>query len=121
GLGRLHHPGQRAGQNQDGSADRVGGGGDYRSPLGASSLVLPEFAGASHCTAVDLADGGVVAAICHRLLRGILEEDRPPCRKAPQVAFLCTKPAQEAQRCPRTLKDLTLRPQCSRASIRRKN
>ncbi len=59
---------------------------------------------------VDLANGGLVAVVCRRLLRGILEQDRPSCREAPQTPFICAQPAQEAQRCPRTLTNHAPRP-----------
>ena len=57
---------------------------------------------------VDLGDGGSVAGLGHRLFRRLLEEDRPSRREAPQAAFLRAEPAQEAQRCPRSLSQRAL-------------
>ena len=56
------------------------------------------------CAGVDLDHGGAFAGVGHRLLCCVLEQDRPACREAPQAAVVCAEPAQEAQRCPRSLK-----------------
>ena len=57
-------------------------------------------------TRLDLDHGGSVAAVCRGLLCGLLEKDQPARGEAPPAAFLCTEPAQEAQRCPRSLKHI---------------
>ena len=74
------------------------------------------------CDCVYLGDGGVVAGFGCRLLRRLLEQDRPHRGQAPPPPFVCPEPAQEAQRCPRRLK-IVAAPRCvgDLLSIRRKN